>query len=494
MTTLSRCILLPPLSDTVDSHIDLPRKLLPHLIAVEKFQERIKKEFSRNQLSLRRLWPPTLVSSGIHSQKALRLAKTSLVFSQCGYFQEAEERQRVVMDFVCNIRGADHPRAMDITLALSGTLRQQARAAEAAELQQQVLQICLKTLGPTHSRTLKVMDALGESRRLEGRFTESIELHQTAIKGMESLLSEKDAALFHALGHLGVTLWYCFRYDEAKQHQERAVQGLKTILGPANLETLNAVEALAVTNLELGTKLLENNEEVGSQILSTAHRDMEFVMQERTKQLGEHQPYTWLAKCNLGRIKAAMGELTEGEDIIRSLLPIAAGHLGENHLGVLAGKSHLAKILIKQGRFTEAEDILTDISRPERYRSAGAAAGEHPDRFDALWNLTECYKRQDRFEDCLRICDELSTTVIRIRKARNQTDTSDTFLQMIRDRQAEIQSLANVTTVEVPTNSPEESSSTAGDTGTSHSELQALAAGIQTPANSSMLRQRGKRT
>lgn len=47
--TLSRCILLPPLNETVDPNGNLARKLLPHFISVRKFQQIAEREFVSKQ-------------------------------------------------------------------------------------------------------------------------------------------------------------------------------------------------------------------------------------------------------------------------------------------------------------------------------------------------------------------------------------------------------------------------------------------------------------
>ncbi|RDW80348.1 hypothetical protein BP5796_05046 [Coleophoma crateriformis] len=443
LTTISRCILLPPLSNTVKSHADLPRQVLPHLLAVEKHQERIRAGFVHNQKSLSRVWPPPLQASGGHPKQAVQLAKASLVYAQCGYFIEAELRQRTVRDVVYKMRGPDHSRAMDITLALAGTLWLQSRSNEAADLQEHVLHGCLRTLGPDHPRTLKVMDALGESRRQQGRLTESIDLHQNAIDKMKTQLLGTDPARFHAHEHLGVTLWYCFRFEEAKEHQEKAVSGLKRLLGENDLNTMIAMESLARTYRALGVKYLKTDPRLGRDYLEMAQDNLMFIIEQRTKQLGEKQPYTWLAKCNLGGVKGAMGELEEAERLISSLIPMAVAHLGEDHLGVLAGKNELSRVLMKQKRFLEAERILLDVSRPENYCKTATATGDHPDRCDALWTLVDCYDLQDKIEDGLRTCDQLEAIIIAIRRGKTTAGVSNTFWQMIQDKKAELQSRRN---------------------------------------------------
>ncbi|KAH8821918.1 hypothetical protein F5884DRAFT_746205 [Xylogone sp. PMI_703] len=455
MTLLLKCILLPPLSDEVKSHKDLLTRLLPHLSAVEQHQEKICDEFATKQKSLRRPWPS--FNSGMHPQKALRLAKSSVVYSYCGYFIDAEKHQRAVMEYVCKMRGPDHPRAIQITLALSGTLWRLSRHNEAADLQYQLLQVCIKSLGQDHPKTLQIMDSLGVSRRGQGRFAESLELHREAIRRMESKLPEDDPAVFHAMAHLGETLWFCFKFEDAKQYQEKAVAGLRRILGERDLETLVAVENLAMTYVELGTRYLEADKELANRYLYDAHKSMLLVVEERKKQLGEN-PYTWLAKVHLARVKSVIGDLGEAENLIRDVMPIAVGYLGEDHLGVLAGKKDLANILIKQKRYEEAEEILLDISNLKKYSKTTTDSGWHPDQTSALWSLVECYQKQGKVGDSLRICDGLCEMIEKVRKSRAEsrakaeksnsgnseristnTDTSNIFLQMVQDKRAELQ-------------------------------------------------------
>ncbi|KAG9231001.1 hypothetical protein BJ875DRAFT_470717 [Amylocarpus encephaloides] len=442
-STISRCILLPPLSNTVESHAELPRKVLPHLIAIAKCQERIREDFRHNSKTMRRPWPRLLRDEGLTMMQALRTARASLVYAQCGYFSEAETCQRSVMEYVYKMRGPHHPRAMEITLALADTLLHQSRANEAADLQEHVYEGCLKTLGSFHPRKWKVMAALGQSRRFQGRFTESIDLFEEAITGMKQSLPETDINIYHSMEHLGVTLWYCLRYEEAKERQQEAVKGLTSILGQSHIKTLEAIESLAVTRIDLGRKLLATDKKLGLLYLEGAREDLLFVVAHRTTQLGDKQPYTWLAKCNLAKAEAALGNLDVGEQIIHSLLPMAASHLGEDHIGVLAGKNHLAKIMAEQGRYQEAETIFIEITKPEKYFLITNSTGDHPDRFMALWNLSGCYRQWGKYDDSLRVCDELSAAILALRKRRNRTETSSTFFQMVEDRRQALQAYTN---------------------------------------------------
>jgi tetratricopeptide (TPR) repeat protein len=254
---------------------------------------------------------------------------------------------------------------------------------------------------------------------------------------MKSQLPDTDPAIYHVLEQLGITLRACFRFEDARQHQEQAVAGMELCLGERDMRTLVAMEELAITYKELGTVHMESNKELARQYLETAHRHAVFVVEQRKKQLGDKQPYTWMAQGTLGRIKAAMGDVDEAERLFSSILPVAARHLGDDHLGVLSHKNHYSKILIQQKRYREAETFLLDISRPAKYKTA-TFTGDHPDRWDALWTLVECYQKQGKIDCSLATCDELLGAVRAIRQGKEQTEMSSTFWEMVLDKRAEL--------------------------------------------------------
>lgn len=392
-TTITQCILLPPLGAT-ELDEDLRRDLVSHVDHVQKCQEEIRSRIAENQKSRNRLWPVSAPRFG--RGQALRCAKFSLVYSQCGRWDEAEKLQLAVRDFVCSMLGMEHPTTIEILLALSGTYWSQSRGNEAAELQDQVLKACLSSLGEDHRKTLKVMDTLGVSRCYQGRFKDALPLHEKAIKGMTKTLGADHKDTLIAIDNLGRVYHRYFRYDEARKSHTRAVDGMKRVLGPTHLDTLVAKHSLAMTYLELG-----------EEFLVTAHELMLYVVEQRKKKLGKENPYTLCSVCNLARIKNTLGYSDEAEGIMRAALPIAERNLGENHFGPLAGKAQLAQILVSQRRYNEAESIFIDVIQRHRYQN-GAQNGEHLDRIMAMWYLLQCYQKQGKVEDAIHVCDEIS--------------------------------------------------------------------------------------
>lgn len=392
-TLVAQCILLPPLGST-EEHEDLRKDLLPHVIHVQEQQAIIRKRFDDNMKARKRPWP--VVKPTFGRQQALRLAKFSLVYSQCGLWNEAESLQVVVKDFACKMLGMEHPSTIEIMLALAGTHFHQTHYNAAADLQDQVLKACMSSLGPDDRKTLKVMDILGATRSHQGRFRESLELHQRSVDGMTKTLGADQEDTLLALDHLGKIQWWYFRFDEARELHTQAVAGMKTVLGPTHLSTLQAMENLACAYLNLRGELLWH-----------AHDLMSHVLDQRKKKLGREHPYTLLSICNLAKIKSALEHHEEAEGMLRAAWPIAVRNLGENHFGTVAGKANLARILARQKKYSEAEDLLMGVIKRQNYVAAARADGEHPDRITGMYFLLECYQLQGRIDDAIRVADEL---------------------------------------------------------------------------------------
>jgi len=381
-TMLSQNILLPPLG-LREADIKLRIDLMPHVDHVSKCRDQIKARILDNQRTRRKPWPVLVGIFRLDRLLALQYAKFSLVYSQCGRWHEAAKLQLTVKEYVCSRLGIEHPVAMRIVGALSGTYMQLSRTNEAAELQEQILQACVESLGSEHPKTLKVLDTLGSIRLFQGRFKDALRFGQEALDGMSRTLGTDNEDTLRAME------------NEARVLLEKAAEGMKRVLGPTHLDTLAAMESLAMTYLELSGDLLPNAREM-----------MEEVLEQRKEKLGKEQPYTLLAICNLGRIRSVMGEHEAAEQMMRPALRIAERNLGENHFGTLAGKAHLARVIALAGRFQEAEAMYKDVIKSEPYQP-GARDGEHPDRIMAMWALLHCYQTQGKVEPALPLLDEM---------------------------------------------------------------------------------------
>ncbi len=398
-STLAQSILLPPL-DTIESAEALRRHLLPHVSHVQKCRESIQLKLIDNQKSRNRFWRP--LAPIFTRQLALEFAKFSLVYFSNGFYVQAEELQLKVQDFVCSRLGMGNQLAWKVTLALSATYFELTKINKAAELQAQVVDSCKQTLGADHPETLKFMDILGTSRCYQGRFQESRELHEKAIEGMNKVLGPDREDTLLATDNLGRVMWRYFEYEICHSLHAKAVEGLSKseLFGPTHTKTLEAKECLALSYIDLP-----------GAGLNLAHDMMLEVKRARKRRLGTEQPWTLFARCNLARIKSAMGDTAKAEKLIRKALPVAQRNLGENHFGTLMGKTHLAQVLVRQKRYDEAADMFLDVIQRHRYGSAARDDGEHPDRIFAMRYLLICYTEHRKFREALDVCDQIKEAI-----------------------------------------------------------------------------------
>lgn len=394
-TTLTHSLLLPPLGNTEDQELFRIR-VLPHVDHVRKLQKAEK----RNALESRNGRKPGFFDwlwarFRFDRAQALRDAKFSMVYLQNWRLKDAEELQTAVKNTLETFLGPNHASTRRITLALASTYRSQSHGDEAADLQEAVLNACIASLGPDHVDTLTTMDVLGQSRWQQGRFTDAKALQQKAVDGLLKARGPMHEDTLTAIGYLGRTLGKFYEnYDHAFQLLETSYAGLKETLGPVHSKTLEVKEEIAMLNLQAG-----NN-------LSRASQMMKEVLEARTETMGKEHPLTLFAMASMARINIGLGRYDEAEDLLRSGLAIADRNLGEDHIGTLMGRTWLGAVLAHQSRFNESEATLLRVM--EKLRNISSYRGEnHPDRLNAMIQLSLCYRLEGRYDQAIGLCDRI---------------------------------------------------------------------------------------
>ena len=408
MTTLAKSILRPPLGDT-DHDRDMRRELLPHIIHVRECQVVIKKRLEENRALIKPFWPAPNDKFG--RSQADESARFSRVYSECGLFNEALQLQYKTLIFLTQMLGENHPLTIKVTLFVSGTLSELTRVAEATRLQRRALQVCVESLGEDHPLALEVADSLGTALALKGRWAEALAIHQDNVRKMRILYGEDHEKTLKSVRNVARLHYRYMDYDKATELHQVAWEGMKRRLPETHLETLTSLEDLAMSYLR---HYAEPADQVSAERLFESHERVKFVLQQRSKILGKEQPYTLLASLYLAQLKSALGQHREAERMIREGLPVAERNLGEEHTAVLAAKASCARLFIQIGRCEEAEEILRTLIRKAKYREMSDEDGDHPDRIAALWFLSECLEKQERFRDALEMAEEVMTAMQKI--------------------------------------------------------------------------------
>lgn len=394
-TILAQAILLPPLGDKEEDEI-LRRDLLLHVRQVEDSERTIQARFLENQESRRRLWP--LLQPRLDRARAEQLVKFSLVYSQCGLFEEAERLQRQVADFAIKMLGMEHASTMDICLLLSTTYWQLTRIEEATNLLQRILEACISVRGKNDLKTLKIMDVYGSSRWQQGRIPEARRIHETAVDGYKQVLGDSHVDTLRAMGNLGRAVTKDFRFTEAVKIHSKVFTGLQEKLGPSHLDTLIAMDNLAMSYFDRAAFGYGHRGD-----LDHAVEMEQEVFEQRKEKLGREHIYTLWAGLNLARIKALRGEIDEALSIFLPGHTIARRNLGETHFGILFAKTHYARILLYAKKYKEAEDVLSEV-----IESYGRQRTAHPDRLFAIFSLIKCRNLLGKQAETAALLDELT--------------------------------------------------------------------------------------
>jgi tetratricopeptide (TPR) repeat protein len=395
--TLAHSILLPPLGDTEADEV-FRRDILPHIDHARSCQQAIEHKIMENR---KQRWFGLVQWPGAGSRfgptQARLYAKFSLVFAQHGRWNDAEALQLAVKKYTDSVLGLDQAVSRRITLALALTYWNQGRGDEAADLQNTVLQACMTSLGPNSGETLITMDLLGQARWQQGRYSEARMLQQHAVDGLIKLRGPMHEDTLSGMGSLGRTIAKFYdneSLEEARRLLKTAFDGMSEILGPTHLKTLTVKEDLAVLALQMEEQL------------PLAEKMEQEVLDCRKMKLGKENPYTLLAMAQLARIKTAIGQHDEAEALVCSALEVADRNLGEKHIGTLMGRTVLGIILINQQRLDEAKVVLSIVI--EKQRNLSQHRGDfHPDRLGAMIELARCYRLQNKFDESIRLCDEI---------------------------------------------------------------------------------------
>lgn len=432
-TTLTQTIILSP-SGTTNENAALQRDLVPHVVELRTRQSEIRKRIIENRSLRKHPWP--VLEPRFGTRQAIESVKFSLVYSQGGLWNEAEELQRAVTSYLCKKLGLEHQLTMAVMLLLSLTYLQLSRQNKALSLRRQVFQASINSLGPDHPKTLKAMDFVAESCAIQGGFNEARQLHQKAVDRMTEVLGADHEDTLIAVDNLGAMMTRYFLFDQAKDLHLKALTGMQRVLGPTDLRTLVAMEHLALAYMEIGAEHWDH-----------AHAMQAQVLEERRERLGKEHPYTLLAIANLARIKTTLNQTDEAENMLRTALPIAERNLGENHAGTLLGRVWLSQVLVREQRYIEAEELLTQVVQRQLYESSAREDGEHTDRIQALWLLLKCYQLGGKIEDAIRTGNELSVALSTI--GGQGLGKKHVFAKILADKQDELlaaqrASLANV--------------------------------------------------
>ncbi|KAH6662555.1 hypothetical protein B0J14DRAFT_662619 [Halenospora varia] len=402
---LSDSLLLPPLGSVPGEEV-FSIAVLPHVQHILACLESIRgRMLESKRVERGPFWPSYQPPFMMSSTRAVSRMKFSFVLAHAGLFSEAERLQVDVKDHALKVVGIEHETTRRIMRALANTYSNLGRLEQAESMLTRILEASETVVDSEDHERLLIKSALAETIFIQGRQSEARSLQGEVVKGLTNVKGRRHEDTLIAIDNLGFIVRHLREeFKEAQSLHYEAVEGLEVTLGLEHSTTLRAKENLAVVAIHIQREDLKASATV-----------MDLVLERRRVMMGQENPSTLISMLNKAKIKCALNELDEAEELITSMLPVVERNLGSDHHIFLMGRYSLAKVLSKKKQWQEAEHILLYLHH--HFRSTRPPwLIRHPDRLLIMKELFKCYKIQGKKEACLDLYNEVLVFCKRINK------------------------------------------------------------------------------
>ena len=195
-------------------------------------------------------------------------------------------------------------------------------------------------------------------------------LQERVLEACRRLMGEEHLDTLAAMNNLAVMMKAQGDLAGARELEERVLEGLRHLLGVEHPDTLTAMNNLAQTLWAQGD-------------LAGARKLQERVLRALRRLLGEEHLDTLTAMNNLAGTMKAQGDLAGARELQERVLRARRRLLGEEHPNTLRAMNNLAGTMYAQGDLAEARTLQERVLEGLR-RVLGE---EHPETLRAMNNL-----------------------------------------------------------------------------------------------------------
>jgi tetratricopeptide (TPR) repeat protein len=355
-------------------------------------------QFASEDYAFRRIILPHIKANTRYADEARAVTtfcdneytKFASVFSENGYWNDAENLQVDVMDVRRRVLGGEHPDTLSSMASLAVTYRKQRKLKDAENLQVEVMDVRRRVLGAEHPDILSSMANLASTYRYQGRWKEAENLEVDVMDVRIRVFGAEHPDTLSSMADLALTYSHQRRWMEAENLQVNVVDVRKRVLGAEHPDTLSSMANLAVTHSYQGRWKEAENLEAD-------------VMGVRKRVFGAEHPDTLSSMANLAATYNDQGRWKEAENLQVDVMDMRKRVLGTEHPHTLSGMASLANTYRKQKRWKEAKDLQVDVI-DVRKRVLGA---EHPDTLLSMASLAKIYRGQGRWDEAENLEDNV---------------------------------------------------------------------------------------
>jgi len=324
-----------------------------------------------------------------HPNVATALGLLGGVHLKQGKFNEAEGEFRRMLTIYEKRLGPDHEYTAAALNSLALALEQLGDYPGAEALLRRAVAILDKKLGPNHPDTAttlsnlsRVLDSQGKfagateaktaqlSARADaaasrGQYQEAETLHYQVLAIHEKTLGLDNATTATSMSNLGRVLDLQGKYAEAERMYRQSLAIRERVLGRDHPDVATNLNNLAKVIQDLGKDTRISVSEARARAragaavggLTEAENMYRRALAIQDRALGRDHPATALTLSNLGGLLATRGDFAQAEQMQRAALATMEKVFGEQHPDTAAVLTSLALALDSQGKVVEAETI-----------------------------------------------------------------------------------------------------------------------------------------
>ena len=306
-----------------------------------------------------------------------------------GAYAKAEQHLRAAAEIARRHRAEDDPATLRAERELAHMEMHLRRHSEALDRLGRVLRSQTRLLGPAHRETLATVNLLARVYRETGDYAKAEPLFAKCLEGRRRVLGDDDPETLATMNYLGMLYRDSGHHEQAERLLVQCLEKRRRVLGPENPYTLQSMNVLGVLYLKRG-------------LHDRAEALLVPCLAARLRVLGAVEPNTLISVRNLAWLCSARGpnaksmtpivrfleaeqrgpehELTEtlqavesmadlyrswikpaqAEHLLRPVLRIRRGMLGDGSPEVASTKTNLGRVLLDMENHAAAEPLLRE--------------------------------------------------------------------------------------------------------------------------------------
>ena len=243
----------------------------------------------------------------------------------------------------------------------------------------------------------------------DGRTITVVEMLDKAKVRVETEFKEDRLLQAKLLGAIAETYLGLGLIQEASEFSKKSYDILLEALGPQHIDTLTAMQNLAVAYGAVGRT-------------DAALPLMEETLRLRKEILGSEHPDTLESMSNLAGVYLDAGQLDRALSLYEKTLKLQKEKLGPEHPHTLLSMNNQAAAYHRAGRWNEALRLHEETLKLQKEK----LGPEHPNTLISMNNLARAYADAGRLEEALRLHEE----TLKLRKKKLGPEHPDTLSAM----------------------------------------------------------------